>query len=135
MSFYISLTEAAKRDYFSISFFPFPVYLDCPCHICGALIFFNGSINNVYMSLQKTLTSKRNINFQPQNNPIYFNWNISMNICLKKCSLEGTVPHSPKATRGWLLLFPSKGIKSHWTSDQNIDPSRSHFPMIHGDIN
>lgn len=89
--------------------------------------FLNGSTNHVLVS-EKTLTGKINCNF-PMN---------TEKIIVKKCLKtfrEQKVPQIPKATSCWLLLCSLKGIRSHWASDQNIDLSRSHLPVIHGDIN
>lgn len=113
VSFYISLTERAKRDYFSISFFPFPVYLGCPYHkACEALTFFKWINKLCSCVFVKILTGKRNCNFHPMNNPVYFNVNISVNKCLKNSSLKGTESTStPKGYKMLTTIILFKGNK------------------------
>lgn len=51
-----------KKVYFSMSFFPFPVYLDCLCwEAFGALTFFYMDKTNYALMLEKTLTGKKNL--------------------------------------------------------------------------
>lgn len=45
-----------------MSFFPFPVYLDCLCwEAFGALTFFYMDKTNYALMLEKTLTGKKNL--------------------------------------------------------------------------
>ena len=137
-----SVISASQKQKKGITFpfhsFPFQyIWTAHAMRLVGHWHFLNGSTNYVLISLWKLLQVKEIITFIPWTIP-FISMAASMSINAWKIPvLRGqTVAQSSKATRHWLLLLLSlKAIRSHWASDQNTDPFRSHLPMIHGDIN